>query len=825
MQKSYQVEGMTCASCAQTVQTALNKVDGVQASVNIATQQAQIDYDPERTSETELFDTVEATGYKLVDPEAISPLDQTASQQQYALQGMSCASCAQTIEKGVRQLPEVDQAYVNLATEKMIVYWKDQADPELIADTVADLGYQAKLTRSAQEQYEQDQANKSRRLHNMKHQLIWMLVFTVPLFILTMGPMVGLPIPEAISLDQQPAVNALIQLALTVPVIYLGRDLFKRGFKALFKGHPNMDSLVAVGTSAAMIQGLVTTVQLLNTSEAIQGHPNLYFESAAVIITLITLGKYLEERAKGAASSAITQLMNLTPDTVHRVTADGSVEEVPLEAIGVGDLIRIRPGESLPVDGVIEQGQSSLDESMITGESLPVSKSVGDTVTAATINKTGTFTYRAQRVGDDTTLAQIIKMVETAQGSKAPIAKLADTISGYFVPIVMALAVIAGLVWFFVLDHSWAFALQIFISVLIIACPCALGLATPMAIMVGTEVGAKHGVLFKNGTALESLHHADAVLLDKTGTITQGTPTVVDYEVVNDFDRAEVLALLTAAEAASEHPLGEAIVRYGEEQLSGSLPVVDHFDSITGQGIKATVGDRVIHVGNERLMTSIGAADSQQLDQVNTWARQGKTAMMIAVDETLAGFITVMDPIKEDSQQAIQDLQAMGLEVVMITGDNQHTAQAIASQVGIDRVLSEVLPEDKAQQVVKLQAEDKHVLMVGDGINDAPALAQADIGLAIGSGTDIAIESAEVVLMQDQLSDVVQAIRLSHATIRNIKQNLFWAFAYNTIGIPIAMGVLYFFGGPLLDPMFAAAAMSLSSVSVILNALRLRRFN
>lgn len=544
-----------------------------------------------------------------------------------------------------------------------------------------------------------------------------------------------------------------------------------------------------------------------------------------MIITLITLGKYLEERVKGAASSAITQLMNLTPDTVHRVLEDGSVEEVPLEVIGVGDLIRIRPGENLPVDGVIEQGQSSLDESMITGESLPVSKSVGDTVTAATINKTGTFTYRAQRVGDDTTLAQIIKMVETAQGSKAPIAKLADTISGYFVPVVMILAVLAGLTWFFILDHSWAFSLQIFISVLIIACPCALGLATPMAIMVGTEVGAKHGVLFKNGTALESLHHADAVLLDKTGTITQGTPTVVDYEVVDGFDPEEVLTLLTAAEAASEHPLGEAIVRYGQEQLTGQLPVVDHFDSITGQGIKATIGDQIIHVGNERLMTSLGAAGAGQLDRVNTWARQGKTAMMIAVDEVLAGFITVMDPIKEDSKQAIQDLQAIGLEVVMITGDNQHTAQAIASQVGIDHVLSEVLPEDKAQQVIKLQQEDKHVLMVGDGINDAPALAQADIGLAIGSGTDIAIESAEVVLMQDQLSDVVQAIRLSHATIRNIKQNLFWAFAYNTIGIPIAMGVLYFFGGPLLDPMFAAAAMSLSSVSVILNALRLRRFD
>lgn len=819
---SYAVEGMTCASCAANVERSLSKTVGVEeVSVNLATEKAQVSFDEALVSAADLQAAVKKAGYQLIIDNQTAALSNDRLHQNFSIEGMTCASCAANVEKAVAKLPAVKLAGVNLATETLSVDWQASADAQLVLDAVKKAGYQASLSLSAQEQYDIDQAKKEARLKAMRQRVLWMTAFTIPLFILTMGPMLGMPVPAAIDAHHQPGLNALLQLSLTLPVVWLARDMYQRGFKHLFGGHPNMDSLVAVGTTAAFVQGLVVTFLILTQRYIPVGHPDLYFESAAVILTLMNVGSYLEERAKGQTSAAIKALMDLTPSQARRVNADGSSELVAVEMIQVGDLIQVRPGESLPVDGEITQGHSSIDESMLTGESLPVEKTVGDSVTGASINKTGAFTYRVTKIGQDTMLSQIVRMVQDAQGTKAPIAKMADIISGYFVPIVMILAVVSGLFWYFVMGEPLEFSLTIFISILIIACPCALGLATPTAIMVGTGNGAQKGILIKSGTALEGIHHADTVLLDKTGTITEGQPTVTDFILAEGQGETQLLAWIAAAESASEHPLGEAIVRYATEDKGLTLPTVDHFNSITGQGIEAQIKQHTIKIGNQRLMADLPKKLdlSQAADRL---ASEGKTPMFIAVDQQLAGVISVSDPVKSESAQAIETMQKMGLEVIMITGDNRRTAEKIGELVGVNRVMSEVLPEDKADMVKQLQAEGKHVIMVGDGINDAPALAQADIGMAIGSGTDIAIESADTVLMKNQLTDVVAAINLSHATIRNIKQNLFWAFGYNVIGIPIAMGVLHLFGGPLLNPMFAAVAMSLSSVSVLLNALRLK---
>lgn len=819
---SYAVEGMTCASCAANVERSLNRTEGVEeASVNLATEKAQVSFDDTLLSVADLQAVVKKAGYQLIIEHDAAALSHDRLHQNFSIDGMTCASCAANVEKAVAKLPAVKQAGVNLATETLSVDWSESADAQSVFDAVKKAGYQASLSLSAQEQYEIDQAKKETRLKEMRQRVIWMAVFTIPLFILTMGPMIGLPVPALIDAHHQPGINALLQLVLTLPVVWLARAMYQRGFKLLFGGHPNMDSLVAVGTTAAFVQGLVMTFLLVTQRYIPVGHPDLYFESAAVILTLMNVGSYLEERAKGQTSAAIKALMDLTPSQARRVKEDGSVELVAVEMIQVGDLIQVRPGESLPVDGEITQGHSNIDESMLTGESLPVEKTVGDSVTGASINKTGAFTYQVTKIGQDTMLSQIVRMVQEAQGTKAPIAKMADVISGYFVPIVMGLAIVSGLFWYFVMGQPIEFALTIFISILIIACPCALGLATPTAIMVGTGNGAQKGILIKSGTALEGIHHANAVLLDKTGTITEGQPTVTDFVLADGQDDAQLLAWIAAAESASEHPLGEAIVRYATEEKGLTLPEVDYFNSITGQGIEAKIDTHTIKIGNQRLMADL-PENKELMLAADRLANEAKTPMFIAVDDQLAGVISVSDPVKSESAEAIKQMQKMGLEVIMITGDNRKTAEKIGELVGVSRVMSEVLPEDKADMVKKLQAEGKHVIMVGDGINDAPALAQADIGMAIGSGTDIAIESADTVLMKNQLTDVVEAINLSHATIRNIKQNLFWAFGYNVIGIPIAMGVLHLFGGPLLSPMFAAVAMSLSSVSVLLNALRLR---
>ncbi len=742
-------------------------------------------------------------------------------QKEYIIEGMSCASCAMTIENAVSKIPGVHKASVNLATEIMTVEANDSVTPEDIAKVVDGVGYGARPRgKSVEEELEEKNEKKEAHLREMKRNLTTSAIFTVPLLFIAMADMVGIPMPAFLSPMQSPVSYALIQLALVLPILWVGRRFFVDGFKALSKGHPNMDSLVALGTSAAFVYSLYGTYHVL------EGHAhfamNLYYESAGVILTLITLGKYFEDVSKGKTSMAIQTLVGLAPK-MATVLRDGQEVEIPVEEVQVGDLIRVKPGEKVPVDGVVTEGNSTVDESMLTGESIPVSKSVGDEVIGASLNKTGSFILKATKIGKDTALSQIIQLVEQAQGSKAPIAKLADKVSGVFVPIVIVLALVSGLAWYFLGQESWVFALTITISVLVIACPCALGLATPTAIMVGTGKGAENGILLKSGEALEEANHVNMVVFDKTGTITNGTPVVTDVVTADSSDADALIHLAASLEVASEHPLGEAIVAKAKKQ-GATFDEVTNFEAIPGFGIKGHVGETLVFLGNEKWMRENGLADAKMNEKANHFAEQGKTPLYIGYNDAVQGLIVVADTVKESSARAIQTLHEMGIQVAMMTGDHERTAQAIAAEVGIDRVFSEVLPQDKANYVSKLQEEGYIVAMVGDGINDAPALAQAQVGIAIGTGTDVAIESADAVLMKSDLMDVPAMLKLSRATIRNIKENLFWAFAYNVIGIPFAMGVLHLFGGPLLNPMIAGAAMSFSSVSVVLNALRLKRW-
>ena len=744
-----------------------------------------------------------------------------SKQKEYIIEGMSCASCAMTIENAVSKMPGVDKASVNLATEIMTVEANDSVTPEAIAKVVDGVGYGARPRgKSVEEELEEKNEKKEAHLREMKRNLTISAIFAVPLLFIAMADMVGIPMPAFLSPMQSPVSYALIQLALVLPIVWIGRRFFVDGFKALSKGHPNMDSLVALGTSAAFLYSLYGTYHVL------EGHAhfamNLYYESAGVILTLITLGKYFEDVSKGKTSMAIQTLVGLAPK-MATVLRDGQEVEVPVEEVQVGDLIRVKPGEKVPVDGVVTEGNSTVDESMLTGESIPVSKAVGDEVIGASLNKTGSFILKATKIGKDTALSQIIQLVEQAQGSKAPIAKLADKVSGVFVPIVIVLALVSGLAWYFLGQESWVFALTITISVLVIACPCALGLATPTAIMVGTGKGAENGILLKSGEALEEANHVNMVVFDKTGTITNGTPVVTDVVTADSTDADALIRLAASLEVASEHPLGEAIVAKAKEQ-GAAFDEVTNFEAIPGFGIKGHVGETLVFLGNEKWMRENGLANVEMNEKANRFAEQGKTPLYIGYNDAVQGLIVVADTVKESSARAIQTLHEMGIQVAMMTGDHERTAQAIAAEVGIDRVFSEVLPQDKANYVSKLQEEGYIVAMVGDGINDAPALAQAQVGIAIGTGTDVAIESADAVLMKSDLMDVPAMLKLSRATIRNIKENLFWAFAYNVIGIPFAMGVLHLFGGPLLNPMIAGAAMSFSSVSVVLNALRLKRW-
>lgn len=812
-QRVYNIEGMTCASCAQTVEKVVSKVPSVEeASVNLATEKLTVSFDENSANEEAVIKAVDDAGYQVVMP---------GEHIQYDIDGMTCASCSQTIEKVINKLEGVQSASVNLATEKMVVDFNpSELSSNDIMEAVKNSGYSAKESLSQEAQADLDKEKKEKHIKKMWSRFWQSAVLTVPLLYIAMGEMVGLPIPEMIHPMVYPERFALLQLALTIPVLIIGRPFFIVGFRALFKGHPNMDSLVALGTSAAALYSLYGTIMVLLGDHHFA--MNLYYESAAVILTLITLGKYFEAVSKGKTSEAIKKLMGLAPKTAI-VIRDGVETEISVDDVVLGDVIVVKPGDKIPVDGVIVSGTSAVDESMLTGESIPIEKKAGDKVIGASINKNGSFQFEATKVGKDTTLSQIIKLVEDAQGSKAPIAQLADKVSGVFVPIVIVLAILSGVAWYFLGQESWVFALTITISVLVIACPCALGLATPTAIMVGTGKGAENGVLIKSGDALETTHKIETIVFDKTGTITEGKPVVTDILVTGSLSKDDFLLLAASAEKGSEHPLGEAIVLAAEEK-GMTFKEIDNFVAIPGHGIEVEIEKETFILGNKKLMLEkqIDLLDFEE--ESNRLAKEGKTPMYIANSHELLGIIAVADTIKESSLKAIEKLHRMGLEVAMLTGDNKRTAEAIAKQVGIDRVLSEVLPEDKANEVKKLQQEGKKVAMVGDGINDAPALAQADIGIAIGSGTDVAMESADIVLMRSDLMDVPTAIELSHATIKNIKENLFWAFLYNTLGIPVAMGLLYLFGGPLLNPMIAGAAMSFSSVSVLLNALRLKRF-
>jgi len=744
-----------------------------------------------------------------------------SEKKEYKLSGMTCASCAMTVEMAVKDLETVEDVSVNLATERLSLLPKAGFDSQQVLDAVAEAGYQAEeKEKDRPSDVSEEAAMKAKELKRKKQELLILLVTALPLLYISMGSMVGLPLPRFLDHMAHPLVFVLSQLLLTLPAVWIGRGFYQRGFSNLIKQHPNMDSLIAVGTGAAFFYSLYSVGQVFLGYHAFVHQ--LYFESVSVIIALVLLGKYLESSAKGRTSQAIQSLLELVPSQAT-VIRYGEAVTIDTEDIRVGDIIRIKPGERMPVDGLVTEGQTFVDESMMTGESVPIEKKVGDTITSATINQNGSIDYQATRVGSDTTLAQIVRLVEEAQGSKAPIAALADKISLYFVPIVLSLATFSALGWYFLAGESLSFSLSIFIAVLVIACPCALGLATPTAIMVGTGKGAENGILIKSGQALEAAYQLDTIVLDKTGTITVGKPSLTDLLPLSDLNRSDLLRLIASAEQHSEHPLAQAILAAAEEEELGLLPV-NHFEAIVGRGLSARVENRQLLVGNESLMKEKNIDSNAFQEQLLELSQEGKTAMFVAVDGQLAGILAVADEMKSSSLSAVQELQSMGLEVIMLTGDREETATAIAQKARIQKVIAGVLPDGKVAAIKNLQEAGKKLAMVGDGINDAPALVQAAVGIAIGSGADVAIESADVVLMHSDLQDVVKAIKLSQATIRNIKENLFWAFAYNTLGIPIAMGLLHLFGGPLLNPMLAGLAMSLSSVSVVANALRLGRF-
>ncbi|WP_333649904.1 heavy metal translocating P-type ATPase [Lacrimispora sp.] len=811
------IRGMTCAACAQRIEKVVRKLPGIeQANVNLASEKLFVEYDSSVLKLDQIKEKVEKIGYQVVERSENTTVT-------IPIGGMTCAACAQRIGKVVGKLEGVEEASVNFATEKATVTYDPQkVRLSAIKGAIEKAGYKA-LEVDKADASDEDRERKQREIKTLWTKFIISAVFSLPLLYIAMAPMVPfvtLPFPEALDHMQYPLVFAVTQLLLVAPVVVVGYRFYTVGFKALIQRSPNMDSLIAIGTTAAVLYSVYNLYQIAD------GHfmavEALYFESAGVIITLILLGKSLEAVSKGRTSEAIKKLMGLAPKTAL-ILENGVEKEIPIDEVEIGDIIVVKPGDKIPVDGTVLTGHTAIDESMLTGESMPVDKKEGDKVYAASLNTTGAIQFRAEKIGSDTALAQIIKLVEDAQGSKAPIAQMADIVSGYFVPVVCVIALVAGVAWYFGTGGDLKFALTIFISVLVIACPCALGLATPTAIMVGTGKGAENGILIKGGEALESTHKINTIVFDKTGTITEGKPRVTDVLTTEGFLRDRLLQLTASAEKGSEHPLGQAIV-HGAEDEGLAILATETFESLTGRGIEAKIDGQVVLAGNRKLMDEREISLEGMEETSDHLAEEGKTPMYVAVDGRLAGIVAVADVVKESSRRAIERLHKMGIEVAMITGDNKKTAAAIAKQVGIDRVLAEVLPQDKSNEVKKLQTGGRKVAMVGDGINDAPALAQADIGIAIGSGTDVAMESADIVLMRSDLMDVPTAIDLSKHTIRNIKQNLFWAFGYNTVGIPIAAGLLHLFGGPLLNPMFAAAAMSLSSVSVLTNALRLKRF-
>ncbi len=740
----------------------------------------------------------------------------------FSVLGMSCAACSKSAERSLKKTEGVSSAVVNIATEKASVEYDPKVcNVDNLRAAVEKAGFTMEL---------EDHIDREDDTTSFKRFLV-AIVFASLLFTISMGPMVGISLPAIISPHHNPLNYALIQAILAIVVMVAGKKFYIKGFKALYQLGPNMDSLVAVSTSASFIYSIISTFKIAyepgfaDNILASGHHLPLYYESCAMIIALIMLGKYLEGRSKSKTSEAIKSLLELQAK-IAIIEVDGQEKEVEIDKVRVGDIVIVKPGQKIPVDGSVIFGSTSIDESMLTGESIPVEKTVGDPVTGASVNKNGYIKFKVEKVGKDTTLSQIIRLVEEAQNRKAPIANLADLISGYFVPTVIGIALVSGLAWLFIGGTSFQFAFTIFISVLVIACPCALGLATPTAIMVGTGKGAENGILIKGGDSLESAHKISTVAFDKTGTITEGRPRVTGVKNLSkSLDEDQLMSFAASIESNSEHPLADAIVDYSKEKGVEIYPVED-FVSITGKGVEALINKKRVSLGNLKLIDSYGDINdkSSLKSMVDEYAERGNTPMLLAIDGHVKAIIAVADTIKDDSAKAVEKLHQMGIKVAMITGDNEKTALAIAKQVGIDIVRADVLPSEKSKVIKDLQDQGEFVAMVGDGINDAPALALADVGIAIGSGTDVAIESADIVLMKNSLMDVPNSIKLSKETIRNIKENLGWAFGYNIIGIPFAAGLIYLFGGPLLNPMIAAAAMSLSSVSVVSNALRLRKF-
>ena len=849
----FPVEGMTCASCVNRIERYLNKVEGVEsASVNLATESASVRYDPRSVRLEDLGKAVEAAGYdaRLEQAEGTDDAQRSVTlafsapeSRMFALdiEGMTCASCVNRIERHLNKLDGVTSATVNLATERATVTAERSVTLAQILGAVEAAGYDARLiAEHGEESAEQAQTEsdphaatreaarqpetsfQQRHLADTRQRLIVASLLTVPLLLALAHMTVAPFLPDFL-------VNPWLQLAFATPVqFYAGWPFYKGAWKVLRHRATDMNTLIAVGTSAAYFYSLAAILFpgfFHAAGIGVEGELPLYFDTAAVIITLILLGRFLEARARSHTSDAIRKLIGLAPRTA-RVVRDGAERDLPIEEVRRGDLVLVRPGEKVAVDGVVRDGSSAIDESMVTGESMPISKRPGDEVIGGTLNTSGAFRFEAMRVGRDTVLAQIVRLVQEAQGSKAPIQRLADQVTAYFVPTVLGIAAVTFAVWFLIgPEPAFNLALLNTVAVLIIACPCALGLATPTSIMVGTGKGAENGVLFRNAEALERLHKVRAVVLDKTGTLTEGRPLVTDVVLADDApDEDELLRLAAGAERGSEHPLGEAIVRHARDERRLATREADAFEAVPGQGINATIEGRKVVIGRPAHLARHGIDLGDLAHRGEELAAAGKTPVYVAVDGRAVGAIAIADTLKAGSRAAVAELHRLGLEVIMLTGDNETTARAIAREAGVDRVLADVRPDEKAAQVRRLQADGKLVAMVGDGVNDAPALAQADVGIAIGTGTDVAIESAGVTLISGDLRAVVTAIALSKATMRNIKQNLFWAFAYNVALIPLAAGAFYPFTGVLLDPIFAAAAMAASSVTVVSNALRLRTF-
>ncbi|HFE0881309.1 TPA: heavy metal translocating P-type ATPase [Streptococcus agalactiae] len=734
----------------------------------------------------------------------------------FLIDGMTCASCALTIEKAVNKLDHVDSAVVNLATEKMTVTFDDTTlSPNVIEECVSESGYEASLFK---EETSKSQSERHQlAIEKMWHRFWMSAVATIPLLYISMGPMINLWLPSFLMPDKGPLNYGMIQLLLTLPVMYFGRIFYQNGFKALFKRHPNMDSLVAIATTAAFIYSLYGLYEILQGD--IHYAHQLYFESVAVILTLITLGKYFEILSKGRTSASIEKLLTLSAKEA-RVIKDGEDYMVPLDKVKIGETILVKPGEKIPLDGHVVAGESSIDESMLTGESIPVEKKVGSKVYGASINGQGSLTIFVEKEAGGSLLSQIINLVEAAQTSKAPIANLADKVSGVFVPFVIVIAILSGLSWYLILGQSFAFSLKIMIAVLVIACPCALGLATPTAIMVASGKAAENGILFKGGEVLEKAHHIDTIVFDKTGTLTKGKPEVVAIKTYGG-DKEEFLGQVASVEKLSNHPLSQTIVNKAKEK---ELPLreVMAFKNILSYGLSATINGKTMLVGNANLMTKNDVNLDLAKADIEIAQEEAQTVVYVSENGVLSGLITLTDQLKTDSQETVKQLQRLGFNLVLLTGDNKASADAIAQKLGITTVVSEVLPDQKANVILELKEKGGQIAMVGDGINDAPALASSDVGISMSSGTDIAIESADIVLMKPELTDLLKAMTISKQTIQIIKENLFWAFFYNVLAIPVAMGVLHLFGGPLLNPMLAGLAMAFSSVSVVLNALRLK---